>query len=89
MSIGSEIKKARGVRTATEVADAIGVHKSYLCDIENERRIPPPHTITAIATALDVVPDRWLWLWMLEQMSIRDALKAASYGVEDHEDRKR
>ena len=41
-------------RTQEELAEAIGISLSYLSLIERGRRVPPMHTLAAIAQALEV-----------------------------------
>lgn len=79
--IGTEIKAARlaagmGQR---ELARLLELAPAYLCDIEQGQRIPPPATIARIAEALKTIPDRWLWLWAVGQMTEPLAVKAAEY----------
>jgi transcriptional regulator with XRE-family HTH domain len=77
--LGQEVKACRGPRTLAEVAEAAGIHRSYLCDIEKGRRLPPPEMIRRLATALEVEPDRWLWWWAAERMGVGNATRAAVY----------
>jgi transcriptional regulator with XRE-family HTH domain len=79
--IGAEIRKSRGARTQTEVARAAGISKSYLCDIEKGSRTPPPGMIDQLAEVLGEEPDRWLWMWVEEQMGADLAAKALRHAV--------
>jgi transcriptional regulator with XRE-family HTH domain len=46
--------RSRSGKSQRELAVEAGVSKSYLCDLENERRTPPPaHTANALALAVN------------------------------------
>lgn len=56
MSIGENIKKIRELRNMTqqELANSINLSRSYLGDLENDRRNPSMETIKRLAQKLDV-----------------------------------
>ncbi len=79
--IGTEIKEARlaaglGLR---ETARALPLSAAYLCGIECGERLPSPAVIVKLAAAIGTAPDRWLWLWAVEQMTEPLATLAARY----------
>lgn len=84
-TIGEEMKAARGKRTLRDVARALKLSPSYISDIENGTRTPPPHTICRIAKELERNSDRWLWLWLIEAMGAVNAAKASRYGAMENE----
>lgn len=58
----SEWKKTKQ-KTDIEIADIIGVHRSYICHIRTGRRIPSPNVALAIekATSGKVTKEELLW----------------------------
>lgn len=51
MDIGKEIKKARGNLTQVEFSKKMNVSRSYLNDLENNRRSPSVETLNKLALA--------------------------------------
>lgn len=58
LSLGEFLKQRRGDRTQQEVAEAAGISRNYLSQLEHDRfgsRVPH-HTLEALAAALDLEP---------------------------------
>lgn len=56
MSIGENVKAIRKEKklTQSELAEEMGISRSYLSDIENNRKNPSIKTLTSLANKLDV-----------------------------------
>lgn len=52
--IGKALKRIRGKKTQSEFAERIGISRSYLGDLENNRKNPSIETLSKIANKLDI-----------------------------------
>lgn len=52
--IGKALKRIRGKETQSEFAERIGISRSYLGDLENNRKNPSVETLSKIANKLDI-----------------------------------
>lgn len=52
--IGKSLKRIRGKETQSEFAERIGISRSYLGDLENNRKNPSVETLSKIANKLDI-----------------------------------
>lgn len=53
MNIGFMIKEARGNLSQIEFAKKIGISRSYLCEIEKNRKSPSVKTLSKLAKAME------------------------------------
>jgi transcriptional regulator with XRE-family HTH domain len=53
-SLGARLRAARGRRTQAEIAEAAGISRAYLGQIEHGRRRPSTEQVRALARVLDI-----------------------------------
>ena len=58
MSLGENLKKIRNDKheSQTKFAEKLGISRTYLSDLENDRKSPSIDTVTKIAERLNVSP---------------------------------
>ena len=56
MNIGIKIREARKIKKITqqELADAIGITRNYISDLENDRYVPSVKTLAKVSKFLNI-----------------------------------